>query len=136
MVEHIIIEPFGISWWKGFLGSFTSIFLILYLLKRQSKFIQQRFQKFLALAFLAAYIITNIINLKNGVWNIQDHLPFHLCRISFIICILTILTYIFYLIVEGWSLLAQIHWVTLYIPEFFILFSPILKSLFSFNFQI
>ncbi len=90
MVEHIIIEPFGISWWKGFLGSFTSIFLILYLLKRQSKFIQQRFQKFLALAFLAAYIITNIINLKNGVWNIQDHLPLHLCRISFIICILTL----------------------------------------------
>ena len=90
MVEHIIIEPFGISWWRGILSSFFSIIIFLYLLRNKSKIIQQRFQKFLALTFLAAYIITNIINLKNGVWNIQDHLPLHLCRISFIICILTL----------------------------------------------
>ena len=92
MVDHLIIEPLSILWWKGLLSSFFSVALFLFLLTKQSLKIKERFRKALALAFIFGYLITLITTLKNGTWNIQDHLPLHLCRISFIICIITLLS--------------------------------------------
>ena len=92
MVDNLIIEPLSILWWKGLLSSFFSVALLLFLLRKQSLKIKKRFRKALALAFILGYLITLITTLKNGTWNIQDHLPLHLCRISFIICIITLLS--------------------------------------------
>ena len=92
MVDHLIIEPLSILWWKGLLSSFFSVALLLFLLRKKSLKIKEKFQKALALAFILGYLITLITTLKNGTWNIQDHLPLHLCRISFIICIITLLS--------------------------------------------
>ena len=92
MVDHLIIEPLSILWWKGLLSSFFSVALLLFLLRKQSLKIKERFQKALELAFILGYLITLITTIKNGTWNIQDHLPLHLCRISFIICIITLLS--------------------------------------------
>lgn len=92
MVDHLIIEPLSILWWKGLLSSFFSIALLLFLLRKQSLKIKEIFRKALAFAFILAYLITLITTLRNGTWNIQDHLPLHLCRISFIICFITLLS--------------------------------------------
>ena len=92
MVDHLIIEPLSILWWNGLLSSFFSVALLLFLLRKQSLKIKEIFRKALALAFILGYLITLITTLKNGTWNIQDHLPLHLCRISFIICIITLLS--------------------------------------------
>ena len=92
MVDHLIIEPLSILWWKGLLSSFFSVTLLLFLLRKKSLKIKEKFQKALALAFILGYLNTLITTLKNGTWNIQDHLPLHLCRISFIICIITLLS--------------------------------------------
>ena len=92
MVDHLIIEPLSILWWKGLSSSFFSVALLLFLLRKKSLKIKEKFQKALALAFILGYLITLITTLKNGTWNIQDHLPLHLCRISFIICIITLLS--------------------------------------------
>ena len=92
MVDHIVIEPLSILWWKGLLSSFFSVVLLLFLLRKQSLKIKEIFQKALAFAFILVYLITLITTLRNGTWNIQDHLPLHLCRISFIICFITLLS--------------------------------------------
>ena len=92
MVDHIVIEPLSILWWKGLLSSFFSVVLLLFLLRKQSLKIKEIFQKALAFAFILTYLITLITTLRNGTWNIQDHLPLHLCRISFIICFITLLS--------------------------------------------
>ena len=92
MVDHLIIEPLSILWWKGLLSSFFSVTLLLFLLRNQSLKIKERFGKALAVVFILVYLITLITTLKNGTWNIQDHLPLHLCRISFIICVITLLS--------------------------------------------
>ena len=92
MVDHIVIEPLSILWWKGLLSSFFSVVLLLFLLRKQSLKIKEIFQKALAFAFIVVYLITLITTLRNGTWNIQDHLPLHLCRISFIICFITLLS--------------------------------------------
>tara|TARA_B110000116_G_scaffold47721_1_gene39694 strand:- start:1134 stop:1811 length:678 start_codon:yes stop_codon:yes gene_type:complete len=92
LVDHIVIEPLSILWWKGLLSSFFSVVLLLFLLRKQSLKIKEIFQKALAFAFILVYLITLITTLRNGTWNIQDHLPLHLCRISFIICFITLLS--------------------------------------------
>ena len=92
MVDHIVIEPLSILWWKGLLSSFFSVVLLLFLLRKQSLKIKEIFQKALAFAFILVYLITLITTLRNGTWDIQDHLPLHLCRISFIICFITLLS--------------------------------------------
>ena len=92
MVDHLIIEPLSILWWKGLLSCFFSVALLLFLLRKKSLKIKERFRKALSLAFILGYLITLITTIKNGTWNIQDHLSLHLCRISFIICIITLLS--------------------------------------------
>jgi len=92
LVDHIVIEPLSILWWKGLLSSFFSVVLLLFLLRKQSLKIKEIFQKALAFAFILVYLITLITTLRNGTWDIQDHLPLHLCRISFIICFITLLS--------------------------------------------
>ena len=90
MVEHIIIEPLSTIWWKGILSAFFGLVLILYFFRKQSLGVKENFCKILAIAFILVYLITIISTIANGTWNIRDHLPLHLCRISFIICTITL----------------------------------------------
>ena len=90
MVEHIIIDPLSAIWWKGILSAFFGLVIILVLFRKQSLVVKENFCKILAIAFILAYLITIISTIVNGAWNIRDHLPLHLCRISFIICIITL----------------------------------------------
>ena len=90
MVEHIIIEPLSAIWWKGILSAFFGLVIILVLFRKQSLVVKENFCKILAIAFILVYLITIISTIANGTWNIRDHLPLHLCRISFIICTITL----------------------------------------------
>ena len=92
MVEHLIIEPLSPLWWKGILTTFFGLVLILFLLRKQSLVVKENFCKILSILFITLYLITLITTLIKGEWNIQDHLPLHLCRISFIICIITLIS--------------------------------------------
>jgi len=90
LIEHIIIEPLSAIWWKGILSAFFGLVIILVLFRKQSLVVKANFCKIIAIAFILVYLITIMSTIANGTWNIRDHLPLHLCRISFIICTITL----------------------------------------------
>ena len=92
MIEHLVIEPLSSIWWIGLLSSVAFIFLTIRLLTNKSALTKDSFAKWLSIAFVFTYIISNSIAIYNNTWNLQDNLPLHLCRISFIISMIVLIT--------------------------------------------
>ena len=92
MIEHFIIQPLSTVWWFGIITSSIWIFLVLLIFKYTFEQFRINFAKVLGVAFISTYVISTFISFYNGTWNIQDNLPLHLCRISFLICILVLFT--------------------------------------------
>ena len=91
MIEHFLIEPLSYAWCIGILCSSLFIFSAIYFLKNRSYIILDRFSIILSFSFLVAYIITNLIAIYNSTWSFHDNLPLHLCRVSFLICIVVLI---------------------------------------------
>ena len=92
MIDHFVIPPLSSIWWIGIVSSALFIFLFIRLLKNKSAIVKSNFARGLSVAFILTYVISNTIAIYNGWWNLQDNLPLHLCRISFFICMVVLLT--------------------------------------------
>jgi hypothetical integral membrane protein (TIGR02206 family) len=92
MIDHFVIPPLSSIWWIGIVSSALFIFLSIRLLKNKSAIVKSNFARGLSVAFILTYIISNTIAIYNGWWNLQDNLPLHLCRISFFISMVVLLT--------------------------------------------
>lgn len=92
MIDHFVIQPLSSIWWIGILSSVLFIFLSIRLLKNKSAIVKSNFARGLSVAFILTYVISNTIAIYNGWWNLQDNLPLHLCRISFFISMVVLLT--------------------------------------------
>lgn len=92
MIEHHLIQPLSSTWWIGLLSSIVVISFLLIFYKKKEVDKKVQFIKVLGFSFIIAFLISNSIGIYNGTWNIQDNLPLHLCRISFIISIIVLFT--------------------------------------------
>ncbi len=92
MIEHHLIQPLSSTWWIGLLSSIVVISFLLIFYKKKEVEKKAQFLKVLGFSFIIAFLISNSIGIYNGTWNIQDNLPLHLCRISFIISIIVLFT--------------------------------------------
>ena len=91
MIEHFVIEPLSSLWWVGLLSSVAFIFFSIYIFYNSNKSVQLNFTKYLSVAFILTYLISNVVAINNGLWNLKDNLPFHLCRISFILSVIVLI---------------------------------------------
>ena len=91
MPIHEIIEPFTVLWWKGIVSCIVFISLIILFLYDKSIEFKQNIIKYFAYSAIFVYISTIIYSFYLGTWTIKDFLPFHLCNISYFICILLLL---------------------------------------------
>ena len=92
MIDHFVIPPLSSIWWIGIVSSALFIFLFIRLLKNKSAIVKSNFARGLSVAFILTYLISNTIAIYSGWWNLQDNLPLHLCRISFFISMVVLLT--------------------------------------------
>jgi len=92
MIEHHLIQPLSSTWWIGLLSSIVVISFLLIFYKKKEVDKKAQFLKVLGFSFIIAFLISNSIGIYNGTWNIQDNLPLHLRRISFIISIIVLFT--------------------------------------------
>ena len=92
MIEHHLIQPLSSTWWIGLLSSIVVISFLLIFYKKKEVDKKAQFLKVLGFSFIIAFLISNSIGIYKGTWNIQDNLPLHLCRISFIISIIVLFT--------------------------------------------
>ncbi len=92
MIEHFVIQPLSTTWWGGIISSLVFIVSILFLFKNKSVVVKDNFAKWLSISFLLTYVISNSYVLYSGCWNVQDNLPLHLCRISFFISMIVLIT--------------------------------------------
>ena len=92
MIAHHLIEPLSSTWWIGLISSILVISFLLIFYKKKEVVKKEKFLKFLGFSFITTFLISNSIGIYNGTWNIQDNLPLHLCRISFIISIIVLFT--------------------------------------------
>ena len=61
-------------------------------MKNKPDLVKISFSKWLSISFLISYLISNSIAIYSGWWNLQDNLPLHLCRISFFISMIVLIT--------------------------------------------
>jgi len=92
MIEHFVIQPLSTNWWGGIILSLVFIVSILILFKNKSVVVKDNFAKWLSISFLLTYVISNSYIIYSGWWNVQDNLPLHLCRISFFISMIVLIT--------------------------------------------
>jgi len=92
MIEHFVIEPLSTTWWLGIASSVVFIFSVIKLMKNKPALVKTSFSKWLSISFLISYLISNSIAIYSGWWNLQDNLPLHLCRISFFISMIVLIT--------------------------------------------
>ena len=92
MIEHFVIEPLSTTWWLGIASSVVFIFSVIRLMKNKPDLVKTSFSKWLSISFLISYLISNSIAIYSGWWNLQDNLPLHLCRISFFISMIVLIT--------------------------------------------
>ena len=90
MPIHAIIEPLTSLWWNGVVVALLSVFIIPFALKNRALTLQDKFEKFIGISSLLIYVITIALAINLGDWTVQNFLPFHLCTISFFICILVL----------------------------------------------
>ena len=92
MNEHVVMLPFSNEWFLW--NSITTFFIILItLVSRNAK---PNFKNKLAIimgVFIALEsILIQYYYLNQGIWTVQDSLPFHLCRLMWFNSIIVILT--------------------------------------------
>ncbi len=92
MIENFVIEPLSSIWWAGISSSVIFILLTLSLLKGRKISQKISFARWLSVSFIIAYLISTFVAIYNDTWSIEDNLPLHLCRISFIISIIVLNT--------------------------------------------
>ena len=90
MPVHAIIEPLTSLWWNGVVAVLLSVFIIPFALKNRALNLQNKFEKFIGISAIVIYVITIVLAINLGDWTVQNFLPFHLCTISFFICILVL----------------------------------------------
>ena len=80
-MDHVVISPFGAEWF--FWNILTLIFILLLVLipRNQSEKFKSKFTKFFALLMVFEYILIQSYFAYEGIWTLQDSLPFHLCRL-------------------------------------------------------
>ncbi|MDG1284071.1 MAG: hypothetical protein P8N46_05380, partial [Flavobacteriales bacterium] len=66
MIEHFVIEPFSSLWWVGLLSSVAFIIVSIYIFYNSNKSVQLNFTKYLSVAFILTYLISNVIAINNG----------------------------------------------------------------------
>ena len=83
-----IIETFSPLWWQTTLIVFVAIALIVWLPKFIKPLQHKMYHWAIGIIILLNTILENAYNYINGYWNLQQNLPFHLCSISGILCII------------------------------------------------
>ena len=80
-MSHVVITPFGDEWF--FWNILTLIFILLLVLipRNQSEKFKSKFTKSFALLMVFEYILIQSYFVYEGIWTLQDSLPFHLCRL-------------------------------------------------------
>ena len=80
-MDHVVISPFGVEW---FFWNILTLFFILSLVlipRNQSDKFISNFTVFFAVLMVLEYIAIQSYFVYNGIWTLQDSLPFHLCRL-------------------------------------------------------
>ena len=112
------IEPFSPFWWECMLVVTLIIVLVVRLPLHFKKLQHKNYALFLAIFFMVSFIIENYYNFINGFWNLKQHLPVHLCSISYFMCVALLLNYKQWLAecLYYWGLAGGIH--AMLTPEF------------------
>ena len=76
------------EWWLGISSAILIIVFIIFFFKNKKKKTQILFIKVMSGIFLISWFYQLFYELNNEIFSVKDSLPLHLCRISFIICIL------------------------------------------------
>ena len=92
MIKHVAIQPLSNIWWIGLISSIFFISICIALFYNRCYEDKLKFSKWLSTAFILTYLISNLTAIVNGSWNLQDNLPLHLCRISFILSIVVLIS--------------------------------------------
>lgn len=88
IMKHEVIPPLTLLWYKGLGFSILAVIVLIFILKNRKKHEQDLFLRLMSVFFFTAWIYAIIYEINNGIWTIEDSLPLHLCRVSFIICII------------------------------------------------
>ncbi|TRZ83385.1 MAG: TIGR02206 family membrane protein [Sediminibacterium sp.] len=112
------IETFSLFWWQCIIIVILIITIIVRIPLHFKKIKPKTYGNFIALFFAISYIIENYYVYSTGYWNLQQSLPFHLCSISYFLCIVTLINYRQWLAecLYYWGLAGGIH--ALLTPEF------------------
>ena len=86
--KSITLSTFSPLWWQSILLISGSIFFLIQLPKYIKKIKIKQYDLFIAILLMANFIIEQTYNYYNGLWNIQQNIPAHLCSISNILCII------------------------------------------------
>ena len=86
-MDSYIIEPLTNEWWWGIGSGIVFISSLILFFKNKKRFTQEIFMKVMSLIFLTSWVYALFYELYHDIWSIQESLPLHLCRVSFIICI-------------------------------------------------
>lgn len=116
--KSITLATFSPLWWQSILLISAIIFILIQLPKYISRIKIKQYDLFIAILLMANFLIEQSYNYYNGIWNIQQNIPAHLCSISNILCIIYLFNknqllgeFVYY-----WGLLGGIH--ALLTPEF------------------
>jgi hypothetical integral membrane protein (TIGR02206 family) len=114
----ITLATFSPLWWESILWIGASIFLLIQVPKYLKNIKIKQYDFFIAILLIANLCIEQLYNYYNGLWNIQQNIPAHLCSISTFLCIIYLFNknqllgeFVYY-----WGLLGGIH--ALLTPEF------------------
>jgi len=92
MNAHAVILPFSEEW--IFWNSITFVFIgfLIFIGKKLDNKSQLKFAKFLAIFFALEFVAIQSYYVHQGIWMVQESLPFHLCRLMWFAAMITLLT--------------------------------------------
>ena len=91
-MSHVVISPFRFEWFFWNILTLFFILLLIIIPRNQSAKFKSNFTIFFAVLMIFEYIVIQSYFVYNGIWTLQDSLPFHLCRLMIFNTIFLLLT--------------------------------------------
>ena len=126
MNEHIVMQPFSSDWflWNS-VTLFVVAFIILVSLNSKPSF-KTKLAYLMGIVVALEFFLIQYYYIQQGIWTVQDSLPFHLCRLMWFLSLFAILArkQIAFELLLFVGMIGGIH--SMFTPEFTHGISPIL----------
>lgn len=80
-MDHVVISPFGAEWFFWNILTLFFILLIVFVPRNKSEKFKSYSTAIFAFIMAFEYVFIQCYFVYQGIWTLQDSLPFHLCRI-------------------------------------------------------